>query len=202
MTTEKLNYFGVSTPALLPDEPAPETAFSAVRGAAAPSSDHDLLQHSDELEAVLRRPLGTKVAGSAYSPVLGRCETAKNPAAAEKDWRCEKHGTTGWRGDHCRVCAAEIPKVNKYTSLENVLRRALSQAAVGKGAERHANGLAFEDQPMQTVSRLVGTHGGLLYQAIKKTQESTRMETGAAVRELLGAINYLAGAIIYLESPK
>jgi hypothetical protein len=25
------------------------------------------------------------------------------------------------------------------------------------------------------------------------------METGAAVRELLGAINYLAGAIIWLE---
>jgi hypothetical protein len=30
-------------------------------------------------------------------------------------------------------------------------------------------------------------------------QESLRMDTEAAVRELLGAINYIAGAIIHLE---
>ncbi len=53
---------------------------------------------------------------------------------------------------------------------------------------------------MQTISRLIGSHDGLLYQAVKKIQESKRMDKDAAVRELLGAINYIAGAVIFLEA--
>jgi hypothetical protein len=87
-----------------------------------------------------------------------------------------------------------------YLRLIAVVDKAIEQAAVGKGAERHANGKRFEDQPMQVISELLGTPDGMLYQAIKKIQESTRMEYAPAVRELLGAINYIAGAIIYLEN--
>jgi hypothetical protein len=89
-----------------------------------------------------------------------------------------------------------------YTSLQNVLNRAYEQASSGKGAERHGQDLPFEDQPMQTISNLLNTQNGMLYQAIKKIQESTRMDTDAAVRELLGAINYIAGAVIWLEKDR
>lgn len=86
-----------------------------------------------------------------------------------------------------------------YHALSDVLARAYEQAAKGKGAVRHADGRPFTEQPMQTISELLGTHEGLLYQAMKKIQESNRMDKDAAIRELLGAINYLAGAIIFLE---
>lgn len=88
---------------------------------------------------------------------------------------------------------------DNYHALTNVLARAYEQAAKGKGAERHADGRPFTEQPMQTISELLGTHEGLLYQAMKKIQESNRLEKDPAIRELLGAINYLAGAIIFLE---
>ncbi len=86
-----------------------------------------------------------------------------------------------------------------YHSLISVLNDAYEQASVGKGKERHACHRPFDQQPMQTISDLLGTNQGLIFQAIKKSQESIRMDKAAARRELLGAINYLAGAIIYLE---
>lgn len=87
-----------------------------------------------------------------------------------------------------------------YGALENVLSRAYNQAASGKGNERHAAGEPFDQQPMQTISALVGGDGGLLFQAIKKIHESQRLNHAAGIAELLGAINYLAGAIIYREA--
>lgn len=89
-----------------------------------------------------------------------------------------------------------------YALLYSVLSRAYQQASSGKGNERHGQALPFEQQPMQSISGLLGTHGGLLYQAVKKVQESQRLPHDAAVFELLGAINYLAGAVIYLEQNK
>lgn len=86
-----------------------------------------------------------------------------------------------------------------YFNLSSVLDRAWRQAAIGKGAVRHGQSLPFEEQPMLSISRLLGSHVGLLYQAIKKAQESQRLPTEVAVKELLGAINYLAGAVIFLE---
>lgn len=86
----------------------------------------------------------------------------------------------------------------KYNSLKSVLDRAYDQAATGKGNDRHGNMLDFEQQPMQDVTNLVGL-GFPLGQAIKKAQEAQRMEKDKAVHELLGAINYLAGAIIWVE---
>ena len=86
-----------------------------------------------------------------------------------------------------------------YESLSLVLPRAYNQAAQGKGAERHACNRPFTEQPMQSISELLGSETGLLYQAMKKIQESQRLDQDAAIRELLGAINYLAGAIIFKE---
>jgi hypothetical protein len=40
---------------------------------------------------------------------------------------------------------------------------------------------------------------GTLFQAVKKTVESSRMTPDAAIRELYGAINYLSAGIILLE---
>ena len=83
-----------------------------------------------------------------------------------------------------------------YDSLAQVLKEALLQAAEGKGRERHAVGdTPFEEQPICFISRQVGI-GFALGQAIKKAIESQRLDTEAAVRELLGAINYLAAAVI------
>lgn len=86
----------------------------------------------------------------------------------------------------------------KYASLRRVLDLALEQASGGKGAERHASGLPFDCQPMLEIGRMVGI-GFCLGQAMKKAQESSRMQPDAAKRELLGAINYLAGAYLLLE---
>ena len=89
--------------------------------------------------------------------------------------------------------------VTGYEKLADVLDRAFEQASRGKGWERHGGHKPFDEQPMQMIQDLVG-EGFALGQAIKKIQESQRMETDAAVRELLGAIVYIAGAIIHREA--
>ena len=89
-----------------------------------------------------------------------------------------------------------------YAVLADILQRAYNQAAVGKGADRHANELPFDKQPMQTIADKHGV-GFLLGQADKKTVEAHGMlrrgEVDKAVHELLGAINYTAGAILFAE---
>lgn len=88
--------------------------------------------------------------------------------------------------------------VEGYDSLRDVLTRAYAQAASGKGHERHAVAKPFDQQPMQELISLYGA-GFALGQAAKKAQESQRLPAGRDVSELLGAINYLAGAVIALE---
>lgn len=85
-----------------------------------------------------------------------------------------------------------------YETLANVYGRAFNQAAVGKGAERHANGEPFDKQVMQDGAHRFGV-GGLLFQAYKKSEESQRLPKDRAIAELLGAMNYLAGAVIAIE---
>lgn len=85
--------------------------------------------------------------------------------------------------------------VEGYEQLAAVLQDAYDQAAKGKGAARHGTGKPFHEQPMQDLIRLYGP-GFALGQAGKKMQESQRMDRDAAERELLGAIGYIAGAII------
>ena len=88
-----------------------------------------------------------------------------------------------------------------YKTLAAVLQMAYRQAACGKGAERHGQGLPFTQQPLFRLMDLYGP-GFALGQAGKKAQESQRLEKDAAVRELLGAINYLAAVVIHLENKR
>lgn len=91
------------------------------------------------------------------------------------------------------------PPQSEYDSLSDVLQRAFDQAAHGKGAQRHARiAERFEDQVILEGAARFGT-GALLFQAYKKSEESQRMSTQPAVKELLGAINYLAAAVIERE---
>ncbi len=100
-----------------------------------------------------------------------------------------------------------------YEPVARVLREALDQTQNGKGKERHASdGLAFADQPMMGISRLLGSAaehvelGGVAFQAIKKTHEAIGMvqrgKRDAAKAELLGAIVYLAGMVLLVEDNK
>lgn len=54
-----------------------------------------------------------------------------------------------------------------YEKLDDVLSRAFKQASMGKGAERHADGKPFHEQPMQRLCELYGV-GFALGQAGKK----------------------------------
>ena len=102
--------------------------------------------------------------------------------------------------DHIIVEPGVDMTIPGYERLAMVLQKAYDQAAKGKGKERHANNLPFHEQPMQSMSRLLGTEGGMAFQAIKKIQEARNLPTREArVRELLGAINYIAGMVIYEE---
>lgn len=88
-----------------------------------------------------------------------------------------------------------------YDSLAVVLKRAFDQASAGKGRERHANALPFDQQPMQMIAKRRGV-GFLLGQADKKSEEAMGLPPGRDVAELLGAIVYLAGAVIFLEQQR
>lgn len=89
-----------------------------------------------------------------------------------------------------------------YEPLAMTLQSALDQAQAGKGKERHANGRTFDRQPIMEIGRMVGL-GYPTGQAQKKTQEAVGMaargQTDRAVAELLGAINYLAAAILLVR---
>lgn len=85
-----------------------------------------------------------------------------------------------------------------YQSLRAVLDAAYYQAAHGKGKERHARGNPFEAQHMQTISQLLYSDRGMAFQAIKKLTEGLDLASPEArEKELLGAINYIAGIVVY-----
>lgn len=87
-----------------------------------------------------------------------------------------------------------------YERLTEVLTAAHDQAAFGKGKERHANDLPFHEQRMQQISQMLGSPAGMAYQVAKKVAEGLELPTlDRQKAELLGAINYLAGIVIFLE---
>lgn len=100
------------------------------------------------------------------------------------------------------TAALRSPGPAGYEGLRAILDEALAHAAEGKGRERHANGNPFEQQPILTTTRVTGA-GFPLGQAMKKTGEAAGMlrrdQDAAAIAELLGAINYLAAAVIYVR---
>jgi hypothetical protein len=85
-----------------------------------------------------------------------------------------------------------------YSSLKLVLDRAFQQAAYGKGEDRHSTGQPFDEQPIVSLQFIFGT-GYAFGQAAKKMEESQRLNVDMASKELLGAINYIAAALIYIE---
>jgi hypothetical protein len=92
-----------------------------------------------------------------------------------------------------------------YEGLQAELDAAFGQAATGKGKARHASdGVAFDQQPMMQVSRLLSGSqiDGPLFQVCKKTLEASGMakrgEFDAARRELHGVITYAAGAAMQM----
>lgn len=92
-------------------------------------------------------------------------------------------------------------KNQKYNKLKDILDRAFDQASVGKGKARHANNDNFEDQPILAETRAVGI-GFVAGQARKKILEATRYyqeHPERAIADLLGAINYIAAEVIYIE---
>lgn len=98
---------------------------------------------------------------------------------------------------------AEKKDDDGYDSLRAIYAMALEQAQGGKGKERHANGLPFDQQPICQGGRRFGV-GCLIYQAWKKAHETPallKMDNGKerAIRELLGVINYAAAAVIVLQ---
>lgn len=101
------------------------------------------------------------------------------------------------------VCLSPDSRVEGYLELERVLCAAYEQASAGKGKERHAAGDNFNNQPILTIGRLLKSADGEAYQAIKKTREALMMHrrgnTEAAIKELLGAINYLAAVAILVS---
>lgn len=93
---------------------------------------------------------------------------------------------------------ALLPPVG-YEKLHRVFQQAMEQAAFGKGCARHSSGEPFHQQPICIIAKWVG-QGFQLGQAIKKCQEAARFEGYEATKaELLGAINYIAAAVISLE---
>lgn len=108
----------------------------------------------------------------------------------------ELFGQYAKKGSQVRVNEMNAPG---YEQLADVLARAYDQAARGKGRERHANDKPFHLQPMQDLIRLHGV-GFATGQASKKASEALGLPTvERQVAELLGAIVYLAGAVIALE---
>uniref|UniRef100_A0A6M3LYU7 Uncharacterized protein n=1 Tax=viral metagenome TaxID=1070528 RepID=A0A6M3LYU7_9ZZZZ len=81
--------------------------------------------------------------------------------------------------------------------LKAVLNMAYAQAMLGKGKERHADKKPFVEQISMSITKAIGL-AYPLGQAWKKVDESQRMAKEAAVRELLGAIVYVAMGVIHL----
>jgi hypothetical protein len=86
-----------------------------------------------------------------------------------------------------------------YEELAAVLDGALHQAQSGKGYERHASGEPFHEQQIVRICEDLGSTQFAIGQARKKSRESLRLPHDRARAELLGAINYLAAAVIVID---
>lgn len=85
-----------------------------------------------------------------------------------------------------------------YNELNRILHEAYNQASIGKGVERHGEDNQWEEQIICKIPQVVGT-GFNEGQAIKKIIESHRLPKDMRIKELLGAIVYIASAIYVIE---
>ena len=123
-------------------------------------------------------------------------DATPGPKAFEAEQAVGAPAQVGFAGGLAELSKLGHMAVPGYERLAAVLRDAYAQAAAGKGKQRHAvDDQAFTDQLIVTGAKTYGV-GSLLFQAHKKADESQRMEFEPAVRELQGAIVYLAAAII------
>lgn len=87
-----------------------------------------------------------------------------------------------------------------YERLAAILQAALDQAQRGKGKERHANDRPFHEQRMQTLSDALNSAKGMAFQACKKVTEGVDHPTfEQQEKELLGAIVYIGGMVVWLQ---
>lgn len=102
----------------------------------------------------------------------------------------------------CDQIKAANEMTDAYASLSAVLNRALEQAADGKGKDRHATvrgvSRTFDEQPIMSIGRMAGP-GYTIGQAMKKAHEAMELPPDRAVTELLGAVVYLAAAVMLTE---
>ncbi len=89
-----------------------------------------------------------------------------------------------------------------YSSLVDVLSRALIRASAGKGKERHADDNAFNKQPIVTELHAMKHPGGAVFQIRKKALEALRLDLDRAQNEMLDVIVYAAAVWIYLEETR
>lgn len=84
--------------------------------------------------------------------------------------------------------------------LHEVYTDAVAQAEGGKGQHRHGLGRGFYEQQWLDVCHRHGT-GFLTGQAVKKLNEAAELKGSLTVeaweKEMLGALNYCAMAILY-----
>lgn len=93
-----------------------------------------------------------------------------------------------------------VDVVDRYLALRKVFLDAVQQASGGKGSERHdPNAEPYEDQQIVQLSEWMGSNHFDIGQACKKAIESCGLPYERARAELLGAINYLAAAVIVLD---
>lgn len=150
------------------------------------------------------------VLGAKVGPMLRSGATFFVEADDERYWQIDGIGRGKAHGFDLVIEWEELvaatpegePRPAGYGVLASILDEAFHQAASGKGAERHANGKAFEDQPILTIARQEGA-GFLMGQVLKKVDETRgmveRSDFVGARRECLGAIVYLAARIRLLD---
>lgn len=94
------------------------------------------------------------------------------------------------------LATAVFPSLQLPHPLEPIFDEALAQVTRGKGDARHGRGLRFMDQDWLTIAKHHGV-GFLTGQAEKKLREASALEPGPRRGELLGAIVYIAMAILF-----
>jgi len=90
--------------------------------------------------------------------------------------------------------------IEKYKDYFQIVDEAFAVVATGKGKERHnPRKLPFSEQQIVKVNLALGSTHGLLYQIIKKADESSRLPHPMSRKELLDIINYGIAAVIVLD---
>ena len=160
-------------------------------------------QHAEALDTAVT---ALRFMGMEWLPKFGAQEPPRAPQSELLDFISEVEREVLESISERQVLVGTPPSDDGYDCLRAVFDQAVEQAARGKGRERHASGEPFDKQTILQTTRAHGL-GFATGQAEKKLRESHRlaeMEGGnaRAVRELLGAINYTAAAIIRLQEVK